>query len=141
MIIKQLSVFLENKKGRECAAADVLAQNAVNIRALSLADTSEFGILRLIVDRPEDGKKALNSEGMIVRLTDVLSLTMNDAPGGTLGVLRALAENGISVEYMYAGVSKLSGKAFMIIQADDLEAAEKLLVSRGFAEANIDGME
>ncbi len=141
MIIKQLSVFLENKKGRVCAAADVLAQNAVNIRALSLADTSEFGILRLIVDRPEDGKKALNSEGMIVRLTDVLSLTMNDAPGGTLGVLRALAENGISVEYMYAGVSKLSGKAFMIIQADDLEAAEKLLVSRGFAEANIDGME
>ena len=97
--------------------------------------------MRLIVDRPEDGKKALNSEGMIVRLTDVLSLTMNDAPGGTLGVLRALAENGISVEYMYAGVSKLSGKAFMIIQADDLEAAEKLLVSRGFAEANIDGME
>lgn len=141
MIIKQLSVFLENKKGRMCAAADVLAQNAINIRALSLADTSEFGILRLIVDRPEDGKKALNSEGMIVRLTDVLSLTMNDAPGGTLGVLRALAENGISVEYMYAGVSKLSGKAFMIIQADDLEAAEKLLVSRGFAEANIDGME
>lgn len=141
MIIKQLSVFLENKKGRVCAAADVLAQNAINIRALSLADTSEFGILRLIVDRPEDGKKALNSEGMIVRLTDVLSLTMNDAPGGTLGVLRALAENGISVEYMYAGVSKLSGKAFMIIQADDLEAAEKLLVSRGFAEANIDGME
>ncbi len=140
MIIKQLSVFLENKKGRVCAAADVLAQNAINIRALSLADTSEFGILRLIVDRPEDGKKALNSEGMIVRLTDVLSLTMNDAPGGTLGVLRALAENGISVEYMYAGVSKLSGEAFMIIQADDLEAAEKLLVSRGFAEANIDGM-
>ena len=138
MIIKQLSVFLENKKGRMCAVADVLAQNNINIRALSLADTSEFGILRLIVDRPEDGKRALNEEGMIVRVNDVLSLTMNDAPGGTLGVLRALAENGISVEYMYAGVSKLSGKAFMIIRADDPEAAESLLVNHGFAEAEID---
>ena len=88
----------------------------------------------------EDGKRALNEEGMIVRVNDVLSLTMNDAPGGTLGVLRALAENGISVEYMYAGVSKLSGKAFMIIRADDPEAAESLLVNHGFAEAEIDGI-
>ena len=140
MIIKQLSVFLENKKGRMCAVADILAQNNINIRALSLADTSEFGILRLIVDRPEDGKRALNEEGMIVRVNDVLSLSMNDAPGGTLGVLRALAENGISVEYMYAGVSKLSGKAFMIIRADDPEAAESLLGNHGFAEAEIDGI-
>lgn len=140
MIIKQLSVFLENKKGRICAAADVLAKNDINIRALSLADTSEFGILRLIVDKPEEGKKVLNDEGIVVRVTDVLSLTMDDAPGGTLGVLRLLAESGISVEYMYACVGKESGKAFMIIQAEELEAAEGILRRGGFSQADIDGI-
>ncbi len=140
MIIKQLSVFLENKKGRICAAADILAQNHINIRALSLADTSEFGILRLIVDKPEEGKRVLNEAGIVVRVTDVLSLTMDDTPGGTLGVLRVLAESGISVEYMYACVGKESGKAFMIIQAEELEAAEAILRRNGFSQADIYGI-
>ena len=78
MIIKQLSVFLENKQGRMCAVADLLAQNNINIRALSLADTTEFGILRLIVDKPEEGKKILSEAGIVVRVTNVLSLTMED---------------------------------------------------------------
>lgn len=137
MITKQLSVFLENKKGRICAAADVLAQNNVNIRALSLADTSEFGILRLIVDKPEEGKRVLNEAGIVVRVTNVLSLTMDDTPGGTLGVLRVLAESGISVEYMYAYVGKTTGKAFMIIQAEELDAAEEILRRHGFSEADM----
>ncbi|MBE6588614.1 MAG: hypothetical protein E7643_00420 [Ruminococcaceae bacterium] len=137
MITKQLSVFLENKKGRICAAADVLARNNVNIRALSLADTSEFGILRLIVDKPEEGKRVLNEEGIVVRVTNVLALTMDDTPGGTLGVLRVLAESGISVEYMYAYVGKTTGKAFMIIQAEELDAAEEILRRHGFTEADM----
>jgi len=137
MITKQLSVFLENKKGRICAAADILAQNHVNIRALSLADTSEFGILRLIVDKPDEGKQALNDAGIVVRVTNVLALTMDDTPGGTLGVLRLLAESGISVEYMYAYVGKTTGKAFMIIQAEELEAAEEILRRNGFVQADI----
>lgn len=137
MIIQQLSVFLENKKGRICAAADILAQNNINIRALSLADTSEFGILRLIVDNPIAGKKALNEAGIVVRVTNVLALTMEDIPGGTLDVLRLLAESGISVEYMYAYVGKATGKAFMVIQAEDLEAAEAILKRGGFLQANI----
>lgn len=140
MIIKQLSVFLENKKGRICAAADILAKNNVNIRALTLADTSEFGILRLIVDKPEEGKRVLNEAGIVVRVTEVLSLTMDDTPGGTLGVLRVLAESGISVEYMYACVGKTTGKAFMIIQAEELEAAEAILRRNGFVQADIDGI-
>ena len=140
MIIKQLSVFLENKQGRICAAADLLAKNNINIRALSLADTSEFGILRLIVDKPEEGKKILNDEGIVVRVTNVLSLTMDDTPGGTLGVLRLLAESGISVEYMYAFAGKESGKAFMIIQAEELEAAEGILRRNGFRQAEIEGI-
>ena len=137
MITKQLSVFLENKKGRICAAADILAQNHVNIRALSLADTSEFGILRLIVDKPDEGKLALNEAGIVVRVTNVLALTMDDTPGGTLGVLRLLAENGISVEYMYAYVGKTTGKAIMIIQAEELESAEEILRRNGFMQAEI----
>lgn len=137
MITKQLSVFLENKKGRICAAADVLAKNNINIRALSLADTSEFGILRLIVDKPEEGKRVLNDEGIVVRVTNVLSLTMDDTPGGTLGVLQVLAESGISVEYMYAYVGKTTGKAFMIIQAEELDAAEEILRRHDFKEADM----
>ncbi len=137
MITKQLSVFLENKKGRICAVADELAKNNINIRALSLADTSEFGILRLIVDRPEDGKRVLNDAGVVVRVTNVLALTMDDTPGGTLGVLRVLAESGISVEYMYAYVGKTTGKAFMIIQAEELESAEEILRRNGFSEADM----
>ena len=137
MITKQLSVFLENKKGRICAAADILAQSHVNIRALSLADTSEFGILRLIVDKPDEGKQALNDAGIVVRVTNVLALTMDDTPGGTLGVLRLLAESGISVEYMYACAGKTTGKAFMIIQAEELEAAEEILRRNGFMQADI----
>jgi hypothetical protein len=140
MIIKQLSVFLENKQGRMCAAADLLAQNNINIRALSLADTSEFGILRLIVDKPEEGKKILSEAGIVVRVTDVLSLTMEDAPGGMLGVLRLLTENGIGVEYMYAFAGKNDGEAFMIIQTENPEAAENILQSGGFRQADIGGI-
>ena len=140
MIIKQLSVFLENKQGRMCAAADLLAQNNINIRALSLADTADFGILRLIVDKPEEGKKILSEAGIVVRVTNVLSLTMEDTPGGTLGVLRLLAERGIGVEYMYAFAGKNDGEAYMIIQADDLEAAEEILSSSGFRQADIHGI-
>ena len=140
MIIKQLSVFLENKQGRMCAAADLLAQNNINIRALSLADTADFGILRLIVDKPEEGKKILSEAGIVVRVTNVLSLTMEDTPGGTLGVLRLLAERGIGVEYMYAFAGKNDGEAYMIIQADDLEAAEEILSNGGFRQADIHGI-
>lgn len=140
MIIKQLSVFLENKQGRMCAAADLLAQNNINIRALSLADTSEFGILRLIVDKPEEGKKILSEAGIVVRVTDVLSLTMEDAPGGMLGVLRLLSENSIGVEYMYAFAGKNDGEAFMIIQTENPEAAENILQSGGFRQADIGGI-
>ena len=137
MIIKQLSVFLENKQGRMCAVADLLAQNHINIRALSLADTSEFGILRLIVDKPEEGKKILSEAGIVVRVTNVLSLTMEDAPGGMLGVLRLLAERGIGVEYMYAFAGKTDGEAFMIIQTEEPEAAESILQRGGFRQADI----
>ena len=138
MIIKQLSVFLENKEGRLFAAADVLAKNNINIRALSLADTSEFGILRLIVDRPEEGKAVLAETGVVVRVTDVLGILMDDVPGGTLGALHLMADAGINVEYMYACVGQKSGKAIMVMQVSNLERAETVLRESGFATVDID---
>ena len=137
MIIKQLSVFLENKKGRLFAVADVLAKNNVNIRALSLADTSEFGILRLIVDQPEEGKRVLSEHGVVVRVSNVLGVLMDDVPGGTLDALHLLANEDINVEYMYACVGQNTGKAIMVMQVNKLDAAEDALRRGGFSTVDI----
>lgn len=131
MIIKQLSVFLENKKGCLYDVTQSLADKGINIRALSLADTAEFGILRLIVDRPDDGKKALSECGVIVNVTDVIAITMEDKPGGTLNILKLLAANDISVEYMYASVGQTNGNALMIMQVSDRTLAQKVLEENG----------
>ena len=138
MIIKQLSVFLENKKGRLFAVADVLAKNNVNIRALSLADTSEFGILRLIVDQPEEGKRVLSEHGVVVRVSNVLGVLMDDVPGGTLDALHLLANEDINVEYMYACVGQNTGKAIMVMQVNKLDTAEDALRRGGFSTVDID---
>ena len=136
MIIKQLSVFLENKPGRLCAATDVLAKEGIDISALTLADTSEFGILRMIVDQPERARDVLTESGVIVRLSDVIAVAMNDAPGGAVGILHLLSEAGLNVEYMYACVGKVSGKALMIIRTDDAEAATGTLRRNGYGDIN-----
>lgn len=132
MIITQLSVFLENKPGRLAAAADVLAQSGVDISALTLADTAEFGILRLIVNDPALAKKALTEAGIVVRLTDVIAVAMDDVPGGTVGALRLLSEKGINVEYMYACVGRVSGKALMVMRTDDTDRADAAFREAGF---------
>lgn len=132
MLIKQLSVFLENKQGRLYAAIDVLGKNNIDISALSLADTSEFGILRLLVDRPEAAQKALTEAGIVVKITNVVAVAMDDVPGGTTGILNLLASNGTNIEYMYACVGKVTGKALMVIRTDDVERTEKLLHDSGY---------
>ena len=135
MIVKQLSVFLENKQGRLCAATDVLAKNGINISALSLADTAEFGILRLIVDRPDEARRVLMEEGIIVRISNVIAVAMNDTPGGALDILHCLATANITVEYLYASVGR-SGKAIMIVRVDDDENAERVLHDGGFHDVH-----
>ena len=132
MIIKQLSAFIENKTGRLYAAADTLAKNGINISALSLADTSEFGIVRLLVDDPEKGKQVLADSGVTVRITHVVALAMDDTPGGAVEILKTLAENNLSVEYMYACVGRQSGKALMVLRASDNTGAEEALHKAGF---------
>lgn len=133
MLVKQLSVFLENKKGKLHDVIDILAKNGVDISALSLADTSDFGILRLIVDRPEAAQKSLMDSGITVSITDVVAVAMNDVPGGALGILSILANNDINIDYMYACVGKVTGKALMVLRVEDNELTERILFNNGYS--------
>lgn len=136
MIIKQLSVFVENKKGRLSAIADKLAENDVDISALSLADTLEFGVLRLIVDKPDVAQKILTESGVVVKITDVVAVAMDDMPGGAASALRVISDNDISVEYMYACIGKTQGKALMVIRTEDPIRADNILTEKGFGKMN-----
>lgn len=136
MVIRQLSVFLENKPGRLCAATDTLAKEGINISALTVADTAEFGVLRMIVDQPDLAKEVLFASGVVVRISKVLAVAMDDAPGGAGGILHLLSEAGLNVEYMYACVGRLSGKALMVIRTDNLEKAAEVLHQNGYGEMN-----
>ena len=136
MIIKQLSVFVENKKGRLVAITEALSKADVDISALSLADTSDFGVLRLIVDKPEEAKAALKEEGVVVKITEVVAAVMDDQPGGVAATLRVLHDNDVDVEYMYACVGKTTGKALVVIKPSDVAAAENALTANGYGKVS-----
>ena len=136
MFIKQLSIFVENKHGRLGAIIEALAKDKVNIRALSLADTTSFGILRLIVDDTDKAKKTLDSIGVIAKSTDVIAVYVDDCAGSLDTLLKLFTDNDIAIEYMYAFVSRLDGKALMVIKADDEAKAEKILTDRGIKTAD-----
>src|SRR4030042_1056655 len=131
MEVKQISLFLENKKGRLWEAMDVLAKAKINIRALSIADTSDFGILRLIVPDPEKAKKALTKSNFTVRESDVIAVEVSDTPGGLAGVLKILTDADINVEYMYAFVEKSGKKAVVVLRTDTISKGEKALKKAG----------
>lgn len=131
MKVEQISVFLENRAGRLLAVTRLLGEHDINIRALSLADTSDFGILRLIVDRPDAAKTALSEAGFTLSITDVIAVDVPDVPGGLAGVLERLHERGINVEYMYAFVERSTGKAVLIFRFEDTEGALAVLREAG----------
>ncbi len=131
MYVKQISVFVENKFGRMAEIIDVLAKNNIDISALSLADTSEFGVLRLIVDKPELAVDVLKEEGVIVKLSDVLAIAIDDAPGGLAKALNVLTEADVVIEYMYAFIGKADGKAMTVIRVDDEAKASVALKDGG----------
>ncbi|PKL51901.1 MAG: amino acid-binding protein [Nitrospira bacterium HGW-Nitrospira-1] len=131
MKVEQISIFLENKSGRLADVAGVLAQSGVNIRALSLADTTDFGILRLIVNDTEKAKQALKENGFTVGKTEVIAVEVFDRPGGLADILNIIKNNGINVEYMYAFVRKNSGNAIIIFRFDELEKAIETLQKAG----------
>lgn len=131
MSIKQISVFLENKAGRLADVTRILAENNININALSIADTAEFGILRLIVNEPEKVVKVLDEDGFAVSTTDVIAIAVEDRPGGLSIALRHLGDEDIDIEYIYAFVGKKSGKALVILKVEDWRKASELLESKG----------
>ena len=131
MEVKQISLFLENKKGRLWEAMDVLAQAKINIRALSIADTSDFGILRLIVPDPEKAKKALKKGNFTFKESDVIAVGVSDKPGGLATILQILTYADINVEYMYAFVEKSGQKAVVVLRTDSISKGKKALKKAG----------
>lgn len=127
MVIEQLSVFLENKSGRLNEVTKGLADAGVNIRALSLADTSDFGILRIIVDDTAKARKTLKDCGLTVGSTSVVAVKVDDCPGGLNHILMLLSQAGINVEYMYAFVQRTSNSAALIFRFDQTDQAVELL--------------
>jgi hypothetical protein len=131
MKLKQISVFLENRKGRLADALEALAKAKINIRTLSIADTSEFGILRLIVPDPDNAKKVLEKASFTVKENSVIAVEIDDRPGGLAASLRVLSDANINVEYLYAFVEKSGGKAVVILRTEDVDAGIKALKAAG----------
>ena len=132
MAIKQLTVFVENRRGRLAEITGLLAANGVNMNALSIADTQEFGILRLIVDDPEKALEVLKKDDIIVQITDVVGLKLTDRPGELAKALNVLDDAGINLEYLYAFLSHADENAYIALRVADNEAAEKVLNEAGF---------
>ena len=133
MIIKQISIFVENKAGRLAEITEAIAAAGIDIRALSIADTTDFGILRLIVDKPELAVDVLKAEGVIVKLSDVLAIAIDDAPGGLAKALTVLTDANVVIEYMYAFIGKADGKAMTVIRVDNEDKAVEALKNGGVA--------
>ena len=136
MLIKQLSVFIENKPGRLAAILEELGKHNIDISALSLADTSEYGILRLIVSNPDDAAEVLKNSGVVVKLTNVLAIAIDDTPGGLSRILSIFVKNSINIDYMYAFVGKVTSKALTVIKVSDPELAEKALSALDISTVN-----
>lgn len=131
MKVEQISIFIENKSGRLAEVTHVLGSAGVNIRALSLADTSDFGILRLIVDKTDQAKVALKANGFTVSKTEVVAVEVPDRPLGLYGILEVLDRGKVNVEYMYAFVERCGGNAVIIFRFDNPEEAIKVLTASG----------
>lgn len=134
MFINQISVFLENKSGQLSEFIKLLADNNVDIQALSIAETQDYGILRIIVDRPEDTAKLLKDNNFTCKLTPVLGVTVPDTPGSLTNILSVLAENNISLEYAYAFFSREKGSACIVIRVEDNDAALAVLKKASIIE-------
>ncbi len=138
MLIKQLSVFVENRPGRLQEITAVLRDANVDIRALTIADTTDFGILRLIVDNPEEALQVLQDAKMTVSITSVIGVRLPDVPGGLCTALEAVSKAGVSVEYCYAFISHSSNDAHVILRVDKPETAAAALEKAGYSFLSAD---
>jgi len=127
MLVNQISVFLENKSGRLAEVTKILGANDIDISALSIADTTDFGILRLIVNKPEKAEGILKENGFTVSCTNVIAIAVEDKPGGLSAALDILEGSSIGIEYMYAFVGKTTNEALVILRVEDPQRAIKEL--------------
>lgn len=132
MKVEQISVFIENKSGRLAEITRILGEADINIRTLSLADTTDFGILRLIVDDCAKANKVLKENGFTVSKTEVVAVEVPDSPGGLSTILQTLDREAINVEYMYAFVEHCGGNAVMIFRFDEIDKAIAALQGGNF---------
>ncbi|HJH25777.1 MAG TPA: acetolactate synthase [Methanophagales archaeon] len=129
--IKQISIFVENKPGRMAGVAKALGDAGVNIRALTIAEAGDFGVVRMVVDDTERGYTALREKGFMVSETDVLAVEITDVPGGLYEIVNSLGMNNINVEYAYAFVTAKAERGMLILRVDDLKRAAEVLNEAG----------
>lgn len=132
MAIKQLTVFVENKQGAVVSITDTLSKYNINIRALSIAETPEFGILRLVVNDDVTAEKILNEEGYLIKSTEVVGVKISDEPGKLSEALAVLDKNNINLEYLYAFMARTEKHAYVVLRVENNAAAEDALVNAGF---------
>ena len=127
MTIKQISVFLENTSGRLAEVTKILGESGVNLRAITIADTADFGILRLIVDNVEKALKSLEDAGFTAKITDVLGVEVEDKPGGLARIMEIFDANQVNIEYLYASLEKNQDKAIVIFRVEDITHGLQIL--------------
>ena len=127
MKINQISVFVENRKGRLYEVCNLLGKNKINIRALNIAETKDFGVLRMVVDKPQDALDLLKSKGFVANFSEIVAVEVTDKPGGLAHVLKLLNEKNINIEYMYAFLEKNASKAILIFRFEKIDKALMVL--------------
>ena len=132
MAIKQLTVFVQNKQGTVASVTDTLSKNGINLRALSIAETQDFGILRLIVSDEATAERVLDDGGYLIKVIDVVGVKIGDEPGKLSEALSVLDKAGINVEYLYAFMARTEKHAYVVLRVEDNAAAEAALLSAGF---------
>ena len=132
MAIQQLTVFVENKQGTVVSVTDTLSKHNINLRALSIAETQDFGILRLIVSDTATAQQVLSDAGYLIKITEVVGVKIGDAPGKLTAALQVLDENNINMEYLYAFMARTEKHAYVVIRVEDNAAAETALTGAGF---------
>ena len=130
MSIKQLSVFVENKAGKLKEITDIIASADIDIRAMSISDTKEFGILRVIVNDIDRAKQVLEDDGLVLSVTDVLGIRLEDRPGGLASIMGTLSEIGVNIEYMYAFLTRTEN-AYLVVRVADAETTGQALEAKG----------
>ena len=143
MRITQISVFLENRQGRLFDVCSLLGNHNVNIRALTIAETESFGVLRIVVDKSEQAIKLLRDNHFVANFTEVVAIEVPDKPGGLASVLKVFADNDVNIEYMYGFVEKFSDKALLVMRFEDTDFAQQILAKhniRVVAEKDIQGL-